>query len=189
MKNSAIITMLILALSLAFANENKTPGKITFKTGHEDYQADGEFKKWRFTRVEIPGGNIEKGEVEIEIDLASVSEKSADLAEHLRQWDYFDVAKFPVAKLLIANAKKQKEGYSAVATLDFHGFKKDMPVEFKVVSDVPLKIEGSAILNRGEFKIGPAFVEGKRRSVRNEVEIGFSATLPEKLSEKIDERN
>ena len=170
------------AISGSESDGKKSLGQIRFTTGHEDYQAEGEFKEWRFTRVDIPGGDLEKGTVEIEINLASVSEKSPKLAQHLREPDFFSVEKFPKATLVISDVKKRKDGsFQAVALLDFHGLHKQMPLEFEVTSDKPLKITGWALLSRGAFNVGAPYQKGKRRSILEEVRITFSITLPEAL--------
>lgn len=191
-KNFSTITLTAIfavSISTGFASEAKsqpasqpsakTPGTITFKAHNEGYKANGSFEKWKITKADIPGGNIEEGKVVIEIDTASVAEKSDKLADHLRQNDFFDVVKFPKAIVTIHGAKKKADGsYDATASIEFHGVKADTPVNFEVVSESPMKIEGTATMSRTAYKIGGPYEEGNPRSIKDEVQIAISATLP-----------
>jgi polyisoprenoid-binding protein YceI len=173
----------LLALAVAariFAGEAAPPpGDLTFKAHNAVYNAEGQFMTWRFTKVEIPGGDLTKGRVAIEVDLASVNEKTAKLAAHLRTPDFFDAAKFVTATIEISGAKpKGDKRYSAQASIDLHGVKGTCPVEFAVVSEKPLKIEGTATLDRTAFGIGKPYDASDKYSPQNEVSIALSATLP-----------
>lgn len=187
MRNSKwIVLALVLAVAALTAGqsglgaEEGTPGTLRFKAHNQMYSADGTFKKWKLTKVEIPDGDMTRGRVEFEVDLASVSEKAADLAEHLRTADFFDVAKYTTATVKIDRAKSTGEGsYEAVAVVSFHGHDVEVPVRFQVVDGSPLKIEGSATLNRMDFGIGRPYAAGNDRSIVEEVEILIELALPE----------
>lgn len=178
----ALVAVAVLALCLApttIAGDAEAPGTLGFAASNKMYSAEGKFQKWHFTKVDIPDGDFEKGTAEFEVNLASVWEKADALAEHLRQADFFDVAKFATATVKIHSAKKTGEGtYDATATVDFHGHTNDVPVSFKVVNESPLKIEGSATLQRTAFGIGSAYDPSNERSITDDVSISLSATLP-----------
>ncbi len=173
---TALIALTMLAPQLAAAGD--APGELSFKAHNKMYNAAGKFETWHFTKVDIPGGDLEKGSVEFEVDLASVSEKAADLAAHLRTADFFDVAKFTTATVKIDRAQKTGEGtYEAVATVDLHGHTGEVPAKFKVVSTSPLTIKGSATLDRTTFGIGGPYDAGNDRSIVAGIEINISATV------------
>ena len=154
------------------------PGELTFTTHNTVYNAEGSFSSWKFTKVDIPGGDITKGVVEIEVDLASVSEKTAKLAAHLRTADFFDVATFPKATIVISHPKAAGDKrYEAMAEVDLHGSKGKCLVAFDVVSEKPLTIKGTATLDRTAFKVGAPYDAADKYSPLADVVIGLSAKL------------
>lgn len=182
----AVASALVLAAALrlsaadAPAPAASTPGELTFTTHNSVYNAEGRFDTWRLTKVDIPGGDFTKGTVELEVDLASVNEKAAKLAAHLRTADFFDVANHPKATIAITGAKPVGDKkYEAQAAIDLHGMKATCPVKFEVVSEKPLAIKGTATLDRTAFKIGEPYDAANKYAPLNEVQIGISAKLAE----------
>lgn len=175
-----ILTLLALGLGAAFSSvaEDGAPGTLEFKANNKMYSAHGKFESWHFTNVDLPDGNLENGSVEFEVDLASVWEKASKLADHLRTADFFDVEKYGKATVKVHSVEKTGENtYSAIATVDLHGHTGDVPAEFKVVGTDPLKIEGTATLDRVAFGIGGPYEEGNDRSIVQGVEIMINATV------------
>ena len=170
----AALLLAALALPTVAADHTDTPGTLEWRAESDRYQAHGRFNSWHFTEIDIPDGDVEKGSVTFEVSLASVWEKAEDLAEHLRQSDFFHVEKFATSTVKIHGAEKQDDGsYAATATIDLHGVTKDVPVTFRVTSDSPLQIEGEATMSRLAFGVGE---EG---SISDEVKINLSATVAE----------
>jgi polyisoprenoid-binding protein YceI len=168
--------------ALRAAEATTAPGKLGFKAQNKVFKADGEFKSWRFTKVDIPGGDIEKGTVEIEVDIASVSTNADKLTEHLKQNDMLDAAKFPKATIKIHSAKKTGEGtYEATADLTLRGITKSVPVKFKTIAGTPLRVEGEAVVNRLDYEVYKPYDAADERSVEPSVAITLSATLPDKI--------
>lgn len=178
----AALALLAIGLGPAIAehHESEAPGTLEFKAHNGMYNAHGKFQKWHFTNVAIPEGDLEKGVVEFEVDLASVWEKAADLAEHLRQADFFNVSKFTTSTVKIHDVKKTGENaYDATATVTLHGHTKDVPVSFTVVGSDPLQIEGEATLSRTAFGIGEPHDPESDRSIVDDVQVMISATIAE----------
>ena len=174
----ALVFVIAAAAGLIAGEAAPPPGELTFKAHNAAYKADGRFASWRFTKVDIPGGDLTKGAITIEVDLASVTEASAKLAEHLRTADFFDVAKFQTATIAISGAKPAGEKrYTATASVDLHGVKGTCPVSFEVVSEKPLKIKGEATLDRSVFGIGEPHDAANKYSPSNDVAITLSAKL------------
>jgi polyisoprenoid-binding protein YceI len=169
---------LTAAAHLIAGDAPASPGELKFSTHNSVYNAEGSFKSWRVTKVDIPNGDLTKGTVALEVDLASVHEKADKLAAHLRTPDFFDVATFPKATIVISKVKPAGEKkYEAIADLDLHGIKGSCPVTFEVVSSSPLAITGKATLDRSSFKIGQPHDAADKYSPLNEVVIELSATL------------
>ena len=166
------------ALGLVAGEATPPPGELTFAAHNAVYNAEGRFGSWSITKADIPNGDITKGVVTIEVDLASVNETSAKLAAHLRTPDFFDVAKYQKATIEISGAKsKGEKRYEATASIDLHGVKGSCPVEFEVVKDKPLTIKGTAKLDRVAFGIGEPYDAANKYAPQNEVKVALSAKL------------
>lgn len=178
----AAAAILAPGTALFAAEAAASPGKLGFKAQNKVFKADGEFKSWRFTKVDIPDGNIEKGTVEIEVDIASVSTNADKLTEHLKQNDMLDAAKFPKATIKIHSAKKTGDNtYEATADLTLRGVTKSIPVKFKTLGQSPLRVEGEAVVNRLDFGVYKPYDASDERSVEPSVAIMISAAVPEKI--------
>jgi polyisoprenoid-binding protein YceI len=183
MKRLALALVLVLvvaaAVRLVAGESAPPPGELTFSAHNAVYNAEGRFASWRITKVDIPDGDLTKGVVSIEVDLASVNENAAKLAAHLRTADFFDVAKFQTATIVISHAKpKGEKRYTATASIDLHGVKGTCPVEFEVVGEKPLAIKGEATLDRMTFGIGKPYDAADKYAPLNEVGVALSAKLP-----------
>jgi len=134
-------------------NPATTPGKISWKAANQRYAADGGFASWNFSRVDM-GREIESLDADLVIDLASVNEKSEKLANHLKAWDYFNVEEYRTATANISNVRKSGDGYVAEMTLKMRGAKQVIETPFEVVNKKPLRVRGTAEVDRRIFKIG-----------------------------------
>jgi len=153
----------------------ETPGTISFVAANHRYNAEGEFKKWHFTRVNMKGSELTTLTASLVIDIASVSEKSAKLADHLRAPDYFNVAQYAVAKMDISKVKSTGENnYTANMKLDMMGKTQDLIGEFTVVSTKPLTVSGTAKVDRSIFGVGSIDGDG----VPNEIVVKFDTVIP-----------
>jgi len=192
MKRSALVLALVLVVAAAArliageaapeaaaaAAAPSAPGELSFTAHNSVYNAEGRFASWHVTKLDIPEGDLTKGTVEVEVDLASVNEKAAKLAAHLRTADFFDVAKYQKAMIVISGAKPAGEKrYTATASVDLHGVKGTCPVTFEVVSEKPLTIKGTATLDRSAFGIGQPYAADDKYSPLNEVGITLNARL------------
>ena len=174
------VLVLAAAVRLIAAEAAPPPGELTFTAHNAVYNAEGRFASWRLTKVDVPGGDLTKGVVEFEVDLASVTEKAEKLTAHLRTPDFLDVAKFQKATISISGAKAAGEKkYTATASIDLHGVKGLCPVAFEVVSVKPLAIKGTAKLDRVAFGVGQPYDAANKYAPLNEVGIELSAKLSE----------
>jgi len=148
-------TVMETAVSIAdfIIDPDNTPGTISWTAKNERYAADGGFASWNFANVDMDD-DIESLNADMVIDLASVNEKSEKLAEHLRQWDYFNVDKYTTAIANISNVRQEGDGYVADLTLKMRNAEQVIESPFEVVSTNPLRVKGSADVDRRIFKIG-----------------------------------
>lgn len=151
-----------------------TSGKLSFTAANDRYNAEGEFKKWYFEKVNINKKDIESLTATIAIDMASVSEKSDGLTQHLKADDFFDVEKFSAATIDITKVSKNADGtYMADMKLNMKGLSQDIKSNFEVTSMNPIHVKGTAKVNRNLFSIGSA-----KMSVPEMVEVTYDTDLP-----------
>lgn len=103
------------------------------------------------------------GTVDITVDLGSVNTGVADLDNHLKGSDFFDVAKYPTARYTGKFSKFADGKPTEVqGELDLHGVKKPVTLEIRTFKCMPHPMKGkkefcgadaSATFNRDEFGI------------------------------------
>lgn len=183
-----IRTVLALSLALAtagFAAEGGAPpGSIEFTAENTFSTAHGKFAKWHIARAEIDPAAPRQGVVEVEVDVASLDTGIERRDNHLRTADFFDVGKFPTARVRVHDAEPNgKSGrghplYRAKFDLEIHGVKKTVDGEFEVTQASPPAVEGSLTLNRLDFGIGDPYTWYIPGSIQEQVPVTFRATLP-----------
>lgn len=149
----------------------ETPGTISF-IGDAGSPNTFIFRKWAFTKVELPNDNFEEVNIALDINTSSLQTAWKDLEKNIRnKKDYFYVKKFPTATVSINGAKKQKDGsYITKAMLTLKGVTKPVDLQFTVSEEKPYVVKGSGVIIRQQFKFnggGP----------KDEVPINFEVTL------------
>jgi Uncharacterized conserved protein len=156
----------------------ETGGSITFAAANNRYSANGEFKSWHFTKMDVKtnkASEIKSIDAAIEIDITSIWEKSPKLTNHLKAPDFFNIAEFTTATMDINNVKKQSDGtYTVDMKLKMKGLTQDMTSTFTVTNTNPLHVKGTALVNRNLFSLGK--VEMK---VPEMIEVTYDTDLPE----------
>ena len=171
-----------LAAVDAATTATASPGTLSFKAQNKVFKAEGQFKNWRFTKVSIPDGDLEKGTVEIEVDTLSVEANAERLTAHLKEDDMLKTSAFPKATIKLHNVRKGSDGtYTVDADLTLRGISKSVPAKFTVVGKDPLKVEGDAVINRLDHGVYTPYNPADERSVEPEVRIRIEATLPDSL--------
>jgi polyisoprenoid-binding protein YceI len=168
----------------AAADPGEPPGSITFVAENRFSTARGTFAKWRITRAEVDPTAPSAGVVEVEVDVASLDTGIERRDDHLRSADFFDVAKFPIARVRVHGAEPDGQSerghprYRAKFDLEIHGVKKTLDGEFEVVHSSPPTVEGGLTLPRVDFAIGDPYAWYNPGSIREEVPVRFRAVLP-----------
>lgn len=135
------------ATSYAFDHSNSAVGFVGAKisASHE-----GSFKKFE-GKVAIPGTDLSRGSVSVEIDATSIHMPDSEkLTGHLKSPDFFDVEKFPKATFVSTGVKEGGEGgatHTVTGNLTMHGVTKSISFPAKA------KLEGDAFALDADFKI------------------------------------
>lgn len=132
--------------------------------------------------VKLAGDKPEGGSVNVEIDMASVKSDSEQLDGHLKNADFFDVAKYPKATFASTEVKAGGEKgatHTITGNLTLHGVTKSItvPAIINVSGDV-ITATSEFSINRKDFGIVYA---GKADDlIRDDVVLKLSLKAPRK---------
>lgn len=172
---------LLLALSASAEEAAGPPGYIRFVGENTIATADGEFKKWKIVKAEVDVGDPAAGVVEIEIDVASLDTDNQKRDDHLRNPDFFEVAKYPAATVRVHSAQKvggAADTYSATFDVKIRDVEKSIGGTFVVVSRDPPLVQGEMVLDRNDFGVGEPHTALNPLSIEDEIPISFQVLLP-----------
>ncbi len=125
-------------------------------------------------------GDLATSTIYLEIDVKSVNTKNEDRDEHLKNADFFDVAKYPTMKF-VANTIQTSEGrykYKAMGDLTVKDVTMPIVLSFNYAGEIenPMSkslaysFDGTFNINRVDFHVGEA-----SPMVGSEVSVNFSA--------------
>lgn len=142
---------------------------------------EGSFKKFSGW-AQLAKGQAEGGKIAVEIDMDSVASDDERLTGHLKNADFFDVAKYPKATFESTEIKKGgDEGatHTITGNLDFHGVKRSITFPATVKeSATEVVADAEFVINRKDFKVEYA---GKADDlIRDEVVLKLSIKVPVK---------
>jgi polyisoprenoid-binding protein YceI len=173
----ALALLLITALPAAAVAAG--PGQIRFEDGNLLTKAEGEFHDWRIVSAVVDEAEPEKSRVELEVSIASLDTGIAKRDDHLRSHDFFDVEKFPVARVTLAGFRLDGESaFTADVTLELRGKSKTFPMRFRIEDRAARRISGSVTLDRRDFGVGEPHSGLNPLSVRDAVEVMVTAVVP-----------
>ena len=118
------------------------------------------FEKFEVVEANIDLSKPETAKAVIEVDASSIVTGDPKRDGHVKSADFLEVEKFAKVTITIAGIKPVEntpDTYDATATLDMHGIKKDVPVQFKVVEkkDDAIVVEGETKgLARADWGVG-----------------------------------
>lgn len=165
--------------ALAVTPENS---KVEFTGSKVTGKHDGGFKEFTGT-IDLVNGKAEESSVSVDIDMASVFTDADGLTDHLKNADFFEVAKFPkatfVSTKIVPDAAKGVGNYTVTGDFEIRGTKKSITFPATITvseSDVAVKSEFS--INRKDFGIVYA---GKADDlIRDDVVIKLDLKAPRK---------
>jgi len=100
-----VLAIVLGSAGVGLCDEADLDPGIRFTARNLVSTADGSFHEWRVTAMDADLGDPASGWVEVAIDLASVDTGSERRDEHLRTEDFFDVEKYPTAKVRVHDAR------------------------------------------------------------------------------------
>jgi len=184
MRLGAIGAALIFLLlpGTAPGEEEAPPGAIRFEASNLFSTAHGIFHRWHIDRVVVDEESPERSVVEVVVDLASVDTGIERRDAHLRTPDFFDVERYPTARVTLENFRLDEREtparLTADVTLDLHGEKRTFPMEFTVSDRAARLIESEVMLKRTDFGVGGPPRFWNPASVHDEVIVRVEATVP-----------
>jgi polyisoprenoid-binding protein YceI len=107
-----------------------------------------------------------------------------DRDEHLRTADFFEVERWPTARVVVHDAVADGESerghprYRAKFDVTIRDVQKTLDGHFEVVSESPPTVEGELTLDRLDFGVGEPKVWWNPMSITEEIPIRFSASFP-----------
>ena len=154
-----IVSIMLAALApcCAFA-DTVVPGKseIAFTMKQMGVNFDGRFKNFKADIVFKPNA-LDQSKAAIDVDLASLDLASTDSEAEARGPQWFNTAKFPVARFTSTSMKSLGgDRYEIAGKLALKGITRDCVVPITVKTDATgnRTAEGAFVLKRLEYKIG-----------------------------------
>jgi polyisoprenoid-binding protein YceI len=155
------------------------PGSIRFVAQNRVATADGQFRRWKIASARIDEADPAKSEVVVVVDLASIDTANPKRDDHLRNPDFFDVARYPTATARLTGFRAAgADRYAVDVELDLHGTRKTFPVEFRVTDRAARRYAAETKIRRTDFGIGAPFNGLNPLSVDEEVVLRVEGTVP-----------
>ena len=145
--------------------------KVTFVGKKPDGKHTGGFNKLSGTAT-VPGGDLTKLAVAVDIETDSLYSDDAKLTGHLKNADFFDVKNQPKATFKSTKVEKTATGYTVTGELTMLG--KTKPVSFPatiVEKNGTLEVSTSFTIDRTQW--GMNYGKGK---IDDKVELGLKVT-------------
>jgi polyisoprenoid-binding protein YceI len=123
------------------------------------------------------GDPIEKSQIEVTIQTASLYADKEKLTKHLKSPDFFDVAKFPTATFRSTEIKKEGDGHTISGDLTLHGVTKRISFPGTItVSEGQVGASAEFSINRHDY--GISYPGMRDDLIRDLVVIKLSLELP-----------
>jgi polyisoprenoid-binding protein YceI len=142
-----------------------------------------EFQRYEIVRAEFDPSDLEGGEAELSIDLASLKTDNEQRDAHLRSDDYLHVEEHPTATVIIGDVERVADDrYRASFEVTVHGVQVSWPIELEVLGreGSRIRVRGEHTFDRIEFDVGMEEVgedgDGVAREMRLEAILTVSPT-------------
>lgn len=153
--------------------------EIRFQSKQMGAAVEGKFRKWK-ANVDFRPKEPAKSRAEFEIELGSIDLASEETEAEVRKTDWFDTAKFPVARFASSAVKDLGgERFEIAGRLSIKGTTRDVviPVVLKKDAGGNSVAQGQFTLKRLDWRIGEG-LWADTGTVANEVAVRFRMVLP-----------
>ena len=151
------LAMLLLAASQAAAQGVLIDkSEIRFVSKQMGVNVEGRFRKWKANVVFLPK-DLAKSKAEFEIDLGSIDLASDESETEIKSSNWFDTAKFPVARFASTSFRSVgSDKYEVMGKLTMKGITREVviPIALKKDANGNSVAEGSFPLKRTDYKVG-----------------------------------
>ena len=123
------------------------------------------------------GDPVEKSQIAITIQTASLYADKEKLTKHLKSPDFFDVGKFPTATFRSAEIVKSSDGYTVAGDLTLHGVTKRISFPAAIhATGAEVSVNAEFSINRHDF--GISYPGMRDDLIRDLVVVKLSLKLP-----------
>ncbi len=153
--------------------------EIRFVSKQLGVNVEGRFRKWK-ANVDFRPRDLAHSSAELEIDLASIDLASEESEREVRRPQWFDTAKFPVARFAsTAISDLGNDRYEIAGRLSLKGVTRDVTVPVALTRDGSgnTVATGQFILKRLEFKVGDG-MWADTATVADDVVVRLRMVLP-----------
>lgn len=162
---------LLTMVSIYAQKINSTSSKVEFEIGNMAFRVvEGSFGEMT-GKIEFNASNLSTSTFNVCINPATVNTDNEKRDTHLKNEDFFDVAKYPTICFESSRIEKTESGYVAYGKLTLHGATKDVEIPFTYADNV---FKGTLNLNRLDYKLGE---DTSTFMVADEVEITITCHL------------
>ena len=130
--------------------------EIRFVSKQMGVNVEGRFRKWKANVVFLPK-DLAKSKAEFEIDLGSIDLASDESETEIKSSNWFDTAKFPVARFASTSFRSVgSDKYEVMGKLTMKGITREVviPIALKKDANGNSVAEGSFPLKRTDYKVG-----------------------------------
>jgi polyisoprenoid-binding protein YceI len=161
---TAVAATLALAGGIAHTTANTykidtSHSSVGFKIRHLVGRVPGVFGDFAGT-IEMDPANLSAASAKVTIQAASIDTRNEDRDNHLRNEDFFDVAKFPTITYESTKVVGSGEKFQVEGNLTMHGVTKPVTLDVELLGVGPdpwgntrIGFEATATINRKEFGI------------------------------------
>ena len=173
--------MLLLAASQAGGAQGLLIDKseIRFVSKQLGVNVEGKFRKWKANIVFLPR-DLAKSKAEFEIDLGSIDLASDESETEIKSPQWFDTAKFPVARFASTSIRNVgADKYEVAGKLTLKGVTREVliPIALKKDATGNSVAEGSFPVKRTDYKVGEG-MWSDTELVDNDVTVRIRMVLP-----------
>lgn len=170
MKKIFTIVVLVLACAGAYAQADLTRSKISFEIKNMGIRTGGTIDKVQ-ANVQFDPAQLGSSKIEAVAEAASINTDNTMRDNHLKNEDYFDVAKYPKISMESTSFKKKGSGFVGIFNLTIKDKTKpvEMPFTYTSLNSGHL-FKGSFKINRRDFGVG-----GSSMTMGDDVTINIEA--------------